>query len=78
LAQDQFWLSREVAITLTKIRKRDRRVVDLDSSRIRDAIQKAFIAIELEDGERAENITREAIKLLNIRFKERVEVEILF
>jgi len=78
LAQDQFWLSREVVITLTKIRKRDRRVVDLDSSRIRDAIQKAFIAIELEDGERAENITREAIKLLNIRFKERVEVEILF
>lgn len=78
MAQDQFWLSREVVITLTKIRKRDRRVVDLDSSRIRDAIQKAFIAIELEDGERAENITREAIKLLNIRFKERVEVEILF
>jgi len=57
-------------MSITKIRKRDGRVVDFDSSRIRDAIHKAFIAVELEDGERAENITREVVRLLKEKFKE--------
>ncbi|MGQ9460284.1 MAG: vitamin B12-dependent ribonucleotide reductase [Candidatus Bathyarchaeaceae archaeon] len=56
-------------MSITKIRKRDGRVVDFDSSRIRDAIHKAFIAVELEDGERAESITREVIRLLEEKFK---------
>jgi len=59
-------------MSITKIRKRDGRVVDFDSSRIRDAIHKAFIAVELEDGERAENVTREVVGLLNEKFKERI------
>jgi ribonucleoside-diphosphate reductase alpha chain len=56
---------------ITKIKKRDGRVVDFDSSRIRDAIHKALIAVELEDGERAEGMTREVVKLLEGRFPEK-------
>jgi len=56
-------------MSITKIRKRDGRVVDFDSSRIRDAIHRAFIAVELEDGERAESITREVVRLLEEKFK---------
>jgi ribonucleoside-diphosphate reductase alpha chain len=49
---------------IAKIRKRDGRIVDFDSSRIKDAIHKAFIAVELENGERAEGITKEVVRLL--------------
>jgi ribonucleoside-diphosphate reductase alpha chain len=59
-------------MTIARIRKRDGRIVDFDASRIRDAIQKAFIAVELEDGERAESITREVVKLLEEKFKENI------
>jgi ribonucleoside-diphosphate reductase alpha chain len=59
-------------MTIMKIRKRDGRVVDFDSSRIRDAIQKAFIAVELGDGERAEGITREVVKRLEEKFKTKI------
>jgi len=57
---------------IAKIRKRDGRIVDFDSSRIRDAIHKAFIAVELKDGERAESITSEVVKLLEEKFEERI------
>ncbi len=57
-------------MSITRIRKRDGRVVDFDSSRIRDAVHKAFIAVELEDGERAKSITREVVRLLKEEFKE--------
>jgi len=57
---------------ISKITKRDGRIVDFDSSRIRDAIHKAFIAVELEDGERAKNITRDVVRLLKEKFKERI------
>jgi len=58
-------------MAITKIRKRDGRVVDFDSSRIRNAIHKAFIAVELENGEKAEKITGEVVKLLEEKFKEK-------
>ena len=57
---------------IRKIRKRDGRVVDFDPSRIRDAIHRAFIAVELEDGEKAEAITKEVVKLLEERFKRKI------
>jgi len=57
---------------IKKIRKRDGRIIDFDPSRIRDAIHKAFIAVELADGERAESITREVVKILEEKFKERI------
>ena len=59
-------------MVIRKIRKRDERVVDFDAGRIRDAIHRAFIAVELEDGEKAEKITREVVKLLEERFKRKI------
>jgi ribonucleoside-diphosphate reductase alpha chain len=59
-------------MSITRIRKRDGRIVDFDASRIRDAIQKAFIAVELENGERAEGMTREVVKRLEEKFKEKI------
>jgi len=59
-------------MVITKIRKRDGRIVDFDSSRIKNAIHKAFVAVELKDGERAEGITLEVVKRLEERFKERI------
>jgi ribonucleoside-diphosphate reductase alpha chain len=59
-------------MSITKIKKRDGRIVDFDSSRIKDAIHKAFIAVELEDGERAEAITREVVELLEEKFVDKI------
>jgi ribonucleoside-diphosphate reductase alpha chain len=59
-------------MSITKIKKRDGRIVDFDSSRIRDAIHKAFIAVELKDGERAGSITEEVIRLLEEKFEGRI------
>ena len=58
-------------MTIKKIVKRDGRVVDFDSNRIRDAIYKAFIAVELEDGKKAESISREVVRLLEEKFEGR-------
>jgi ribonucleoside-diphosphate reductase alpha chain len=53
-----------------KIKKRDGRIVDFDSDRIKNAVHKALLAVELGDGEKAESITREVVKLLEEKFKE--------
>jgi ribonucleoside-diphosphate reductase alpha chain len=55
-------------MTIKKIVKRDGRIVDFDSDRIRDAVYKAFIAVELEDGKKAESISREVVRLLEEKF----------
>jgi len=59
-------------MAITKIRKRDGRVVDFDSSRIKDAVHKAFIAVELEDREKAKIITREVVKILEEKFSQKI------
>jgi ribonucleoside-diphosphate reductase alpha chain len=57
---------------ITKIRKRDGRIVDFDPTRIKDAIHKAFIAVELADGQKAENLTSEIVRLLEEKFLEKI------
>ncbi len=59
-------------MVIDKIKKRDGRVVDFDSSRIKDAIHKAFIAVELGDGEKADKITKEVLSLLEERFEGKI------
>ncbi len=59
-------------MSITKIRKRDGRIVDFDSERIKNAIHKAFVAVKLEDGEKAEKLTREVVSLLEKRFIEKI------
>jgi len=56
---------------LRKIKKRDGRIVDFDSQRITNAVHKAFLAVELGNGEKAENITSEVVKSLQEKFKEK-------
>jgi ribonucleoside-diphosphate reductase alpha chain len=57
---------------ITKIIKRDGRIVNFDASRIKDAIHKAFIAVELADGQKAESLTKEIVGLLEEKFVEKV------
>jgi len=58
-------------MVIKKIIKRDGRTVDFDSSRIKDAVAKAFIAVELGDGDKAEMITDEVVHLLEEKFTEK-------
>ena len=57
---------------ITKIRKRDGRIVDFNPERIRNAIHRAFVAVKLENGEKAERLTREVVSLLEERFREKI------
>ncbi len=57
---------------ITKIRKRDGRIVDFNPERIKNAVHKAFVAVKLEDGEKAERLTRGVVSLLEERFVERI------
>lgn len=59
-------------MVLGKIRKRDGRIVDFDAERIENAVHKAFLAVELGDGGKAEKITKNVVKLLEEKFKERM------
>ena len=56
---------------LSKIKKRDGRIADFDPNRIRNAVHKAFLAVELGNGEKAESITSEVVKRLEEKFKEK-------
>ncbi len=53
-----------------KIRKRDGRIVDFDSNRIKNAVYKAFLAVELGDGAKAEKVTKDSVKIIEEKFKE--------
>ncbi|MDX1813270.1 MAG: adenosylcobalamin-dependent ribonucleoside-diphosphate reductase [Candidatus Bathyarchaeia archaeon] len=55
---------------LRKIKKRDGRITNFDSQRITNAVHKAFLAVELGNGEKAENVTSEVVKSLQ-KFKEK-------
>jgi ribonucleoside-diphosphate reductase alpha chain len=57
---------------ITKIRKRDGRIVDFNPERIKNAIHKAFVAVKLEDGEKAGRLTKDVVSLLEERFVEKI------
>jgi ribonucleoside-diphosphate reductase alpha chain len=59
-------------MAIVKIKKRDGRIVDFEASRIKDAVHKAFIAVELGDGEKAGRLTDEIVRLLEQRFTEKI------
>jgi ribonucleoside-diphosphate reductase alpha chain len=54
-----------------KIKKRDGRIADFDPDRIKNAVHKAFLAVELGNGEKADNVTSEVVKRLDAKFKEK-------
>jgi ribonucleoside-diphosphate reductase alpha chain len=53
-----------------KIKKRDGRIVDFDAERIKSAVHKAFLAVELGNGNKAEKVTREVVKQVEQKFQE--------
>ncbi len=57
-------------MVLSKIKKRDESLADFDPERIKDAVHKAFLAVELGDGEKAESVTREVVKILEQKFSQ--------
>ena len=56
---------------LSKIKKRDGRIADFEPDRIKNAVHKAFLAVELGDGEKAKSVTSEVVKRLDAKFKEK-------
>jgi ribonucleoside-diphosphate reductase alpha chain len=57
-------------MVLSKIKKRDGSLVDFDAERIKDAVHKAFLAVELGDGAKAESVTRTVVRILEQKFPE--------
>ncbi|MDP1629296.1 MAG: adenosylcobalamin-dependent ribonucleoside-diphosphate reductase, partial [bacterium] len=53
---------------ITKIKKRDGRIVDFDQRRITGAVYKAIAAVKEEDGKLAKKISDRAVKSLNEKF----------
>ncbi len=54
---------------IEKIKKRDGRIVDFDSTKIANAVFKAFIATKSKNGKRAEDIAKQVVELLGKRIK---------
>jgi ribonucleoside-diphosphate reductase alpha chain len=51
-----------------KVKKRDGRIESFDATRIKNAVYKAFLAVELGDGEKADSVTDEVVSLLSRKF----------
>ena len=62
----------EPQVQISKIVKRDGRVVEFDPRKITEAIRKAFIATRGGIGEPAQQLSDEVVKFLEARFKKKV------
>ena len=54
---------KKVELKITKIKKRDNRIVPFDQSKITDAIKKAFFATREENGDIALKVSNAALSL---------------
>jgi ribonucleoside-diphosphate reductase alpha chain len=57
---------------VSKIRKRDGRIVDFDQTKITNAILKALNAVKRGDGDLAKRLSSEVVKLVNKQFEDRI------
>ena len=57
---------------VSKIRKRDDRIVDFDHRKIATAISKAMAAVNYEDGKLARKLSNDVVKLIDERFQGRI------
>ncbi len=55
-----------------KIKKRDGRIVDFDADRIKSAVHKAFLAVELGDGAKAEKVSHQVVRSIQERFSDKI------
>jgi ribonucleoside-diphosphate reductase alpha chain len=59
-------------VRVSKIKKRDGRIVDFDENKIADAILKALKAVKREDEKLARKLSEEVVRLLNERFENKI------
>jgi len=59
-------------IKIQEIRKRDGRIVKFEADKITNAIAKAFIAVNREDGEEAEKLSNQVVAILEERFEGKI------
>ena len=59
-------------VKVSKITKRDGRIVDFDQTKITNAILKALTALERGDGDLAKRLSNKVVKLVNERFEGRI------
>jgi len=57
---------------ISKIRKRDGRIVDFDPQKIANAISKAFAAVKMKNGELARRLAGEVVKVIEEKFEDRI------
>lgn len=57
---------------VSKIRKRDGRIVEFEQKKITDAIHKAFVAVGLKDGKTAKKLSDNVVCILNKRFEKKI------
>ena len=57
---------------VSKIRKRDGRIVNFDPRKITNAIHKALIAVKMKNGELAEKLSREVVAVVEEKFKGKI------
>ena len=57
---------------VSKITKRDGRIVDFDQTKIANAILKALTAVERGNGDLAKRLSNGVVKLVNERFEGRI------
>jgi len=57
---------------ISKIRKRDGRIVDFNPQKIANAIHKAFNAVKMKNGELAEKLSREVVRIVEERFADKI------
>jgi ribonucleoside-diphosphate reductase alpha chain len=59
-------------VKVSKIKKRDGRIVSFDETKIADAIHKAFTALEKKDGTVAKQLSEEVVRVLEERFGNKI------
>jgi len=57
---------------VSKIQKRDGRIVDFDPRKIANAIHKALNAVKMRNRELAERLSREGVQIVEERFKDKI------
>ncbi|MGQ9468383.1 MAG: vitamin B12-dependent ribonucleotide reductase [Nitrososphaerales archaeon] len=60
------------SIKIQKIQKRDGRIVKFEADKIANAIHKAFIAVNREDGEEAKKLSNRVVTILEERFDKKI------
>lgn len=59
-------------MSVSKVRKRDGSIVDFDQQKITDAVQKAFVAVGVDNGLESKKISDKVVDILEDKFEEEI------